>query len=283
MFDLNALKAAFPSLADVQPIGDPSGQKLVFRATRSGQAVCLKIIQPTGDAGARAERELEAVARLKSDFVPKLIDRGDVNLGGVRHIFIIEEFVAGKTYRVHLRLQLVQPVPAVLDLVDRLLRACLDFEKASLVHRDIKPENLILDDNGKVWVLDFGIVRFLDMKSLTASSDRIGPCTPGYGAPEQLRNQKTEINGRADLFSVGVVAYESLAGGNPYLQGKRHALEVIDHALKRDLPPLVVLADRDGKLADFISAMTARFASRRPRTASDAAKWLADVRAHLQV
>jgi len=98
VFDLNALKAAFPSLADVQPIGDPSGQKLVFRATRSGQAVCLKIIQPTGDAGARAERELEAVARLKSDFVPKLIDRGDVNLGGVRHIFIIEEFVAGNRH-----------------------------------------------------------------------------------------------------------------------------------------------------------------------------------------
>lgn len=75
-------------------------------------------------------------------------------------------------------------------------------------------------------IIDFGIVRFLDMESLTQTSQRFGPCTPGYGAPEQMRNLKAQINIRADLFSVGVVAYEALKGHNPYTRDKRDILEI---------------------------------------------------------
>lgn len=218
MISIEAVRLAFPEYVGLTLIAS-SGQKHVFKATRESQTLVLKIIKKTNASDHRAEREAEAVARLKSPHVPELIDVGERQIDGISTVYFVERFIEGETYRSVLQ-RGPPPLKDVLSLGEVLIVACSEFETARLVHRDIKPENIIIGHDGQVWILDFGIVRILDLDSVTKTSDKFGPFTPGYGAPEQIRNEKGNIDSRADLFSVGVVLYESIAGSNPYLLGK---------------------------------------------------------------
>jgi eukaryotic-like serine/threonine-protein kinase len=275
MISVEDVRNAFPELAPLTLIAS-SGQKHVFQAGAARDRV-LKILKTSDTSNDRAAREVEAVGRLRSQYIPELLQVGERSIGGAPAVYFIEKFVRGETYR-----QLLNRGPQgrgeTLAIADVLLAACRDFEVANLVHRDIKPENIIIGDDGKPWILDFGIVRILDLDSLTKTSDRFGPFTPGYGAPEQIRNQKDTIDSRADIFSVGVVMHEALLGYNPYVQGKRDALAIIKHMLDEDLARLDVNVAGSHQLADFISALTGRYPSRRPDTAANALEWFREVR-----
>lgn len=275
MIDISAIRNEFRELSDIAPLAD-SGQKLVLRARQGADSVVLKLIKDA--TGARIDREIAAVAKLNSSYVPRLLEHGKRRIDGHVQYYVIESFVPGETYRSRLHRAPVRSIGDVLRLGRVLLKACADFEAQQLVHRDLKPENIIVDPDEKYWVLDFGIVRFLDMDSLTRTGQRFGPCTPGYGAPEQIRNQKSQINVRADLFSVGVILYESLNGNNPYLVGKRDPLAVFRHMESLDLPRLTIPGDIHGEFSELVAALTSRFPSRRPQTASDAVQWFRTVR-----
>jgi serine/threonine protein kinase len=275
MLDPSAVPAAFPDLGMLRFL-EESGQKYVFRAVRGAEEIVLKIFK-AGHDQERIEREIQAAARLSCDYVPAVLESGQRFMDGRLWLFLLEEFVAGEIYRMVLNRRPMQPLGEVLRLAQALLRACCDFESQQLVHRDIKPENLIVGADGKIWIIDFGIVRMLEMTSATPTQQRFGLFTPGYGAPEQVRNLKPKIDIRADLFSVGVVLYEALHGTNPYREGKRNDLEVIQHVCGRDLPPLAIPGDRNGMTSEFIAALTARFPSRRPQTAKEALRWLQDI------
>jgi len=275
MIDLNAVAAAFPELSDITFIVQ-SGQRLVFGAYLSGRRVALKVLKE-GQNLDRIIREPEAVSRLGSDFIPEIVDSGDRVIAGVAWPYLIEQYIDGRSYRTVLTARPVQPVTSVLTLGRQLLRACTAFEEHRIVHRDIKPENIMLDAGDKAWILDFGIVRLLDWVSVTGTNDAFGPFTPGYAAPEQVRNRKDDIDSRADLFSVGVVLYEAFNGSNPYRANKRSNLEIIDHVCNQDLPRLALDGDEDGSLSEFIATLVSRFPSRRPQTTSDALAW------HIQV
>lgn len=279
MLDVAAVRGAFEDLSDLAPLGVRSGQKDVLSGLRGSERIALKLIKPTAQDADRTLREIEAVARLDSDFVPHVLEHGSRSISGEDRIYLIEQFIEGGSYRASLTAGLRPALPFVLDLAKALLHACRDFEAAKLVHRDIKPENIMIGTDGKIWVIDFGIVRLLDQESLTATSLRFGPFTPGYGAPEQVRNLKPQIDVRADLFSVGVVLYESLAGTNPHLVNKRDVLHVIQSMQQADLPRIDGI---DAELADLVASLTARFPSRRPRTAQDAIEWFDPIRARLQ-
>lgn len=281
MLDLAAVAAAFPQLSSLTPIGAPSGQKDVLSGRLGTEDVVLKLIRKNPHDQSRTDRETMAVGKLSCSYVPRVFRQGVVQIGTESRVFIIEQRIDGRTYREVLDDVPIRPLAEVLMILDTLLCACRDFEAAKMVHRDIKPENLILDPAGKLWVIDFGIVRFLDETSLTPTGSHFGLFTPGYGAPEQVRNLKPAIDSRADLFSIGVVAYEALTGGNPYRQGKRDALEVINHVLLRDLPPLAIGSDPSGELATFVESLCARYPSRRPSCAADSIRWFAPIRERL--
>jgi serine/threonine-protein kinase len=238
MLDLAAVAVAFPSLSRLAPLGTPSGQKDVLSAQLGGELVVLKLIKKNPLDQSRTEREITAAVKLACSYVPRVFEQGQRAIGTEDRVYIIEQRIDGETYREQLRSAPKRPVSEVLGILETLLLACMDFETAKMVHRDIKPENIMIDSTGKLWVIDFGIVRFLDEVSLTPTGNHFGLFTPGYGAPEQVRNLKTEIDIRADLFSVGVVAYEALNGSNPYHDGKGDQLQVINHVLTRDLPLL---------------------------------------------
>jgi serine/threonine-protein kinase len=135
----------------------------------------------------------------------------------------------------------------------------------------------MIGHDGKIWILDFGIVRLLKLVSATHSHQRFGLFTPGYGAPEQVRNLKPKIDIRADLFSIGVVLYESLNGSNPYVAGKSNALQIIQDVCNRDLPRLSIEGRVGPRFSEFLGALTARFPSRRPSTASEALRWFQEI------
>lgn len=284
ILDLFDVRSAFPELADVTPLGaGGGGQKFVFRASAAGHPVVLKLLKASGAsshatvAAQRADREVLASVKLQSSFVPRVLDAGERPVGGDDRTFIIEEFVEGTTLRDILRAQPVRDRVEVCELLRSLVLAAADFASANLVHRDIKPENLILGADGRLWVIDFGLVRFLDLDSLTADAAILGVGTWGYAAPEQQGNRKAEIDIRADLFSIGVVAYEMLAGVNPFLQNKRDLLQVLLHVRNQDLPALPHNDDPGRLLSEFVSLMVGRYASRRPPTAAHAIAWFAPV------
>jgi len=281
---LDDVVEAFPDLQEVKPLGVVSGQKDVFRARLGEKAVVLKVVKPSKDeelSEGRLEREVAAVASLRSDFVPTVHRQGKRTVGGQERVFLIEDLVEGTSLREAL-IDRRFSGDEVLDMVHALLLACRDFEQQKLVHRDIKPENLILDPDGKLWVIDFGLVRFLEQESLTATSAHFGPFTPGYGAPEQMRNRKQEIDVRADLFAVGIVAHELFTGANHHWRD-RNPLSAMRSVENTALPRLKVPGDRDGKLAELIASLASRYITRRPLNAVEALEWFTEVRAQMNI
>lgn len=282
LIDLAGIRQAFPELDNIKLLSDDTGQRVVLSAEHTTRPVVLKLLRPSQDP-ARTEREIEAIARLQSERVPQLLDHGKRTVATTEILYIIEEKIDGETLRAALDRQRKPDLPLVIRIGDELLQACAEFEACQLVHRDLKPANIMLDRAGKVWVIDFGIARLLDLPSLTKTAAQFGVFSPGYGAPEQIRNVKTQINSRADLFSVGVVLFEMLAGGNPYLHGAKDTLDVLRRMLTLDLPNPAHPRDTKGELGMFVSSMGARFPSRRPQNTSEARDWYAHVRKVLGV
>jgi len=272
MIDLAAIQAEFSELQNIKLLSTTSGQKDVFQADRGTKQVALKLIKRT-QSDQRTEREISAVSKLNSSYVPQIYEHGRRTVSGEERFYIIERFIVGESYGEVLRKTPVQPFKEVLRLADVLLHACVDFENVQLVHRDIKPQNLMVDADGKIWVIDFGIARHLEMTSLTPSGPFHGIGTLGYAPPEQFRNLKSEEDSRTDLFSIGVVLYQSISGSNPYLNLLPDTMAVIRLMETQDLPQLSIAEDQSGELSDFLSVLTARFPSRRPQTASEALAW----------
>jgi serine/threonine protein kinase len=214
MLNVSLIQAAFPEVRISRVIAD-SGQKYVLQAAYGVRPVALKLIKPIGNSLERTRREIDAVSKLNLRYVPKIYSAGARSIGADTYLFLIEEFIQGRTFRALFHQVGRLPVVDVVGLIDELLSACLDFECARIVHRDLKPDNLMRDAFGKLWVIDFGLARHLDLSSLTADG-AYGVGTVGYMAPEQFRNLKAEINSRADLYAVGMIGYEALAGAHPY-------------------------------------------------------------------
>lgn len=278
---ISEIRRQFPQLSNIDPMRMSGGQKEVFRSFLNGESVALKLIKIYASDQERTEREIAAVTKLNSDYVPRVFDSGKCRIFGEERNFIIEQFIEGQTYRQILDSKPVQDLNDVLFLADQLLKACCDFEVAVLVHRDIKPGNLIIDAEGKLWIIDFGLVRHLDLPSVTPNGLFAGVGTPGYAAPEQFRNIKPQINIRADFFSIGVVLYEALNGYNPYFIPAANQLEIIRRVDQQNLPRLTITGDNGG-FSDFIHALTQRFPSRRPQSAAEAIDWFVQIYTRLR-
>jgi serine/threonine-protein kinase len=280
VIDIAELRTQFPHLTNITPFGS-GGQKEVCRAELQGHKVALKLILPIPGSEDRTLREIHAIQKLSSPCVPHVIESGERMLCGQKRHYIIEAFIEGQTYRALLQKQPVQDFRQVLELAKVLLGAAADFERIHLVHRDIKPENVMVDQNGKIWILDFGIARHLNMSSLTPTGG-FGIGTIGYAPPEQYRNLKPEIDGRADLFAIGIVVHESLTGAHFYLRGANDVLTVIHKMDRLDLPRLALAEDPSNEFADFIASLCQRFPSRRPRSAAEAVAWYEPIYRRLQ-
>jgi eukaryotic-like serine/threonine-protein kinase len=223
------------------PLGE-GGMGCVYRAhdARLGRRVALKVISEGGvegadsDAHVRLLREARAAAALDHPNAVAIFDVGE-HEGAP---YIVMELVEGQTLRGAVGDASVPVATRVAQLAD-VARALAGAHKRGLVHRDIKPENVMVRDDGMVKVLDFGIARraggSIDphaitqtpaLPTLTVDGVKLG--TPVYMAPEQIRGDP--LDGRADQFSWGVLAYELLAGRLPW-RGSSDALAVMASVL----------------------------------------------------
>ncbi|MBW2463776.1 MAG: serine/threonine protein kinase, partial [Deltaproteobacteria bacterium] len=157
-------------------------------------------------------REARAVNRINHPNIVEITDFGETDDGLV---YLVMEYVPGD-----LLLAAVADGPVDVERAFNIARQCAmalaRAHEMGVIHRDLKPENIILVPRREhpdfVKVLDFGIAKILDAPSLTGSQQIFG--TPGYIAPEYI--QSTNIDGRADLYSLGIILYELITGALPF-------------------------------------------------------------------
>ncbi len=249
----------------------PSGQKQVYLVnTDDYNTVILKIIKNMDE---RIEREIDVVNSNNITGAPKILLFDNIDINAEKYYYLIEEFIDGETLKSVLSKGAL-PVKESLILLEELLQVVVELEKINVVHRDIKPENIICGTDKKYHLIDFGIARNLNLSSLTFTQMAVGPHTPGYGAPELFQYNKATISSKADLFSVGVVVYESLFGKHPFVTGNEIDInEIWYRTATVAAKNYIIEGDTDNQLIGFIQTLMQKQVSKRPPSAKKAMEW----------
>ncbi|MGW5424875.1 Stk1 family PASTA domain-containing Ser/Thr kinase [Streptomyces sp. NPDC003943] len=247
------------------------GMATVYRAvdTRLDRVLALKVMHPELATDAafveRFMREAKSVARLAHPNVVGVFDQG----ADGAYVYLAMEYVAGCTLRDVLRERGALRPRAALDVLEPVLAALGAAHRAGFVHRDMKPENVLIGDDGRVKVADFGLVR-----AVGTATDTTGAVlgTVSYLAPEQIEHGTADT--RADVYACGVVLYEMLTGAKPH-SGDTPAQVLYQH-LNTDVPaPSAAVPGLAGELDALVASATARDPELRPY---DAVALLAQVR-----
>ena len=225
------------------------GMGIVFKAEHaaSGDRVALKLLNPllatSSSATERFRRESKAVSKLDHLHVVKILEVG--NDSGLPYFTM--PLLRGQTLGSLLKSAGKLPWQRVRALLLQVLDGLRHAHEAGILHRDLKPENLWLDEQDRLVILDFGLARgATDSQDLTKTGDLLG--TPRYMAPEQVQGQK--LDRRADLFSLGAVAYEMLTGVSKFadenifstMMAVTQSAVQVDELVEADCPrPLAVL------------------------------------------
>ena len=240
----------------LRPLGrGGSGSVWLARDERTGLEIALKIVPREGKRASRAAREMEAASRLRHERCVRAYNFG----GDSGHVYIAYEYVEGRTMREALRGGKLGDRDAV-EAAAQILDALAHAHRLGIVHRDVKPSNVLVEEAPTISIrlLDFGLAQFDEADTLTAVGDV--PGTLAYIAPERLRGG--DATAASDVWAVGVLLWESLAGEHPFwgvpLPQVAAAIEagaVPIGTTRTDLPPAI---------ADAVSSALAIEPSRRP-------------------
>jgi hypothetical protein len=234
------------------------GHVWLARDERNGLDVALKMVGREGKAAARAEREAKAAAALRHPRCQRVYalarDPG--------HVFIAYEYIPGRTMREALAAGALDDRSAV-DVAAQVLDALAHAHGRGIVHRDVKPSNVLLAENDRVDVrlLDFGLAQMAEFDTLTAIGDV--PGTLAYVSPERLLGKPaTEA---ADVWAVGVMLWEALAGRHPF---RAESLGETSRRIQAGAPSLAdVRPDLPEHLQRTVESALAPNPARRPSAA----------------
>ena len=248
------------------------GVGVVYRAddTRLGRAVALKFLLPhyNLDASAKARflREAQAAAALDH---PNLCTIHEVGTSDEGWLFMALALYHGETLRARLRREASVSVGETIEIARQIAEGLRAAHAAGIVHRDLKPGNVMLLPDGSVRILDFGLAKARD-HTLSPTSVRFG--TLSYMSPEQIR--AGSLDGRADLWALGVVLYEMLTGRKPF-RGDEKAL--IAQAILHDRPdpPSMHRHDLSETLEGVVLRLLEKDPARRYATADELLRDLA--------
>ena len=248
------------------------GMATVFlaRDVRHKRAVAVKVMMRDLVAAGGTERflnEIQFAARLTHPHVLGVHDSGEAD--GL--LYYVMPYVEGETLRARVAREGALPIPDAVRLLRELADALAYAHAQGVVHRDLKPENVLLS-GGHAVVADFGIAKAVaaatqhtaaDAPALTATGVSVG--TPAYMAPEQAVGDRNTDH-RADLYALGVIAYEVLAGAHPF--GARTAQGLVAAHLTEAPPPLGARrSDVPPALAALIAQLLAKEPAERPQSA----------------
>jgi len=243
--------------------------------------VAIKLLLPdfTADADAleRFRREARAAARLNHPNVADTYDYGVLPDGGA---YIVMEMVEGQTLREYMDASGPLPIPEAIAIARQVADGIDAAHRRDIIHRDLKPSNIILtrDHQGQLQakVVDFGVAKLKEHTTttggLTASGSLIG--TPRYMSPEQCAGLKTDA--RSDIYSMGVILYEMLAGRPPFDAPTATAI-AIKH-IQAVPPPLSEFRPGiSAEIEQFITQVLDKDPDKRPQTAADFGQKLLEI------
>jgi len=248
----------------IRPLGSgSSGSVWLAVEEQSGVEVALKIVPREGNAGARAEREASAAAKLRHERCL----RAHALARDPGHVYIVYEYVPGRTLREAIREDVLDD-DAALEAGAQILDGLANAHAHGIVHRDVKPANVLLADGPamSVKLFDFGLAVMHEHETLTAVGDI--PGTLAYISPERLRGEPARP--AADVWAVGVLLWEALAGRHPFWGGS-----LLDTArrIEEGAPSLATeRPDLDGTIVECVDRALAVDPGRRPTARALAAR-----------
>ena len=256
------------------------GMAIVYRAhdRRDERIVALKVLRTTTSAGgaARFRREITLAARLRHPHIVPLLVSGECN----DRLWYTMPLVVGESLGDRLHREGRLPVLEAVRMLREICEALAYAHGEGVVHRDLKPDNVLLAD-GHAVIADFGVAKALssaahgdaatDNDIRTATGAGVG--TPAYMSPEQAAGERS-VDHRADLYALGVIAYELLTGAPPFTGMSRQAL-ITAHLAERPVPPSTRCRDVPRALDALVLRLLAKQAKDRPASAAEVSTVLA--------
>ena len=275
--DIRLIGEVFDGRYRVDRVLGQGGMGVVYAATQisMGRRVALKVVRPSRASEprhvARFRREARAAGRLKHPNTIRLFDFGETADGT---LYMVSEYLLGETLAVHLDNHPRLRPTEVIDIAIGVLGSLDEAHRVGLVHRDLKPDNIFLLASARgaaaVKVLDFGLVKLVDGTDKLGQLTRTGVVggTPMYMSPENA--QGADVDGRSDLYSLGVLMYEMLEGRPPFEANTAVAL-LLKH-INEPPPPF-----RAGAVPDVLGDVVFRCLEKAPPRRFASAEALVEV------
>ncbi len=230
------------------------------------EPVALKLLNPeisfNAQAVERFRNELRFARKIAHRNVVRLFDLGEE---GFSH-YITMEYVEGENLKRFIKRSVqLNPAKAV-GLALQVSEGLAEAHRLGVIHRDLKPQNIMIDPEGNARILDFGIARFVDSETVTASGVMIG--TPEYMSPEQI--DMKEVDGRTDVYSLGIILFEMLTGKVPF-EGETPISVALKHKSEPAMNPRELNPQVDAVLAGVVLRCQEKDRGRRYQSARDLA------------
>ena len=260
------------------------GMGAVYEAEQDqpSRTVALKIIKPgisNPKLLRRFEQESEALGRLQHPGIAHIYEAGTADTGFGPQPYFAMELIRGRTLTDYAQTSLLTE-RARLDIVARIAEAAHHAHQRGLIHRDLKPANILVDETGQPKILDFGVARVTDGDAQATNQTEVGQLlgTLAYMSPEQVLGDSLEIDTRTDVYALGVILYELLAGRLPYTIGR---LPETIRAIREEEPARLGAVSRRyrGDVETIVATTLEKDKSRRYGSAGELA---ADIRRYLR-
>ena len=198
----------------------------------------------------RFEREAKLIAGLNHPNIVQVYDFDAITRNDSQHYYMVMSYIQGVTLRdvIQKHTERETPIPheQVLQIMLDMTSALGFAHQQGMIHRDVKPANILIDESGKAVLTDFGIARFAEGSNLTKEGLTVG--TPTYMSPEQATG--VAVDNRSDLYSLGIILYELLAGNTPFSDDG--SLSVLIKHIQEDIPSLNIHTHMDNIYLDHI-------------------------------
>jgi tetratricopeptide (TPR) repeat protein len=260
------------------------GMGVVYEAEQEHphRTVALKVIKPgfTGpELLRRFEQESEALGRLQHPGIAQVHEAGNVDNGFGPQPYFAMELVLGESLLQYARAHQLS-VRQRLELIAKVCDAVHHAHQRGIIHRDLKPSNILVAEDGQPKILDFGVARVMDSEEHATRQTDLGQLvgTVAYMSPEQMLADPLELDTRSDVYALGLILFELLAGRLPYtVSGQLHeALSTI-----RDQDPVPLSSFNRACRGDIETIVGKALEKDKTRRYASASEMAADLRHHL--
>lgn len=251
----------------IEGVAARSGMASIFRGTdiRTGRQVAIKVPHPEMESDPvffeRFQREEEIGSKLDHPGVMKVTKDADRS-----QLYMVMEWVDGRLLRQVIAEQRKMPPARAAKIAAGICDALEYIHRHGVVHRDLKPENIMIDDEGRIKLIDFGIASLAGARRLTFAKLSQVMGTSEYISPEQVRGKRGDA--RSDIYSLGVMLYEMVTGKAPFT-GANPFVIMNDRLLNNPVPPREIDPEISSALQEIIYRAMERDPKNRYATARE--------------